>query len=278
MNSPEPKTIGLILLFNFIFLSLCWILSRRLFWSTKSLQKHGYSKQLIEVQKRNDSLYLRLTIISFIAGQAVAVAVYLYMGYDITTELYFPNISNSGFAAVGIALLISWPFYNKRYKSECRKAAIETKSKIVIDYRQSVLNLILNRRLESAALILVLYFNIRYLGHNISLYAIMTVPWFYYYFLKQSKFLVRASITYKYKVVSILMITYQFIKALIFTSVLYEAYPGDFDSIGSKDLILIIILYIIFSITIILDVLNYPRMKRMFIDTLTDRPVVENIQ
>jgi hypothetical protein len=263
MGSIEFKTIVVILISNAIlFVVMSGLIGK--IWGRKQLKSKEYPNPLIQVQVRNNDRWGYVFLSTLIGSQILSILILILMGQEITIDFYLSKIVYIAVASMLAAALIAYPFLNKRYKMECKEAAIQSGSEIVIDFNYEGLKLMLNRWLESAALLLMLYFNIRYLENNVAVYAYACLPWLFYFIMRNTKYQVQQSIAYTYKVIGIVMIIYQTLKAVIFTLVMLRYSPDNPAAAGFFNQVLLGTLYLIFAATILFGIVNYPKLKKIF--------------
>ncbi len=69
MGSIDFTTIGIIVLFNILFISLMTFLTDGFVYNKKRLKRSGFQEGLIEIQKKNNDRWGKLFLTTFIIGQ-----------------------------------------------------------------------------------------------------------------------------------------------------------------------------------------------------------------
>ena len=227
----------------------------------KRLQKQGYPDEYIALSERINRSAGKDIIASLLIFQILGIAFSLMLGYNISIDFFLNRIFMASIIFMTLVLSVK---YAKNTRAEQKRIVTERGDKVVIDFNYDALRLIMNWKMEIAAFALIVYFNIRLLDNNIVLYIYAVLPWYFYLMVKSLRYQILETIRYSYRLVGILMVTYQAAKLAMFFGYLSGQTGGDFKIIGTVNIALAALAGIIMLWTVVRGALNLPKIAKMF--------------
>ncbi len=263
MEHFSVYVIPVMLIMN-MFIILAGYVSVKLFSGKKKLRKEGFPDEYIDLSERTNRSAGNYVIVSLAVSQILGILFCLILGFDITVSFFLDRIFTGSIIFMALVLAFKYIYLDKDTRKEQRRIVTERGDKVVIDFNYDALRLILNWKLELAAFLLIIYFNMFYLENNVILYVYAGLPWYFYAMLRNLRYQVRETIRYSYRLVGILMVIYQAVKLGLFFIYFRKFMPDAVLTLGSVNLMLAALVCIIMVWTVVRGALNLPKLSRMF--------------
>lgn len=255
MGQFEDGLIRYILIMNAFVISWTYLVTSWML-SKKRLRKQGYPEEYIvanqSIKKKSICRFIGL----YMALQAGVLAGMYFSGVTLTSKMYVSYI----FPLTFIPAMIYVVSYKKKCNEVLKDAAQKSQSDIVIDFNFRALHLVLNARLEILSLVLMIYFNARYLGNISLLYFFGVLPWFNYVALKNIRFQTRETMKDQYKLIALSTIFLQVLKSYEYLQYIMEGW----NLYRIYDYLLLLVLVVTLVATVALGVINFPKVRKIF--------------
>ncbi|MFC1729503.1 hypothetical protein ACFL6I_04110 [candidate division KSB1 bacterium] len=273
MNFITGGAIVMILILNTVVVLIMSVLMRFI-GGRKQLEKEGYTKEYIEKTQELTDKRGKIGGYGFFLLQGLGILICLISGIQITADIYM-NYILIGTVIVGWigAILINY-FLGKKENTIYKDLAVSTGSDIAVDFKHTWLNTIINIKLELVCTVLMVYVNFTLLNHSLIVYFYASVIWITYINLKLMKNRVQAMIAHSYKMALVFVIAFHSLKILAVWGRLDMRYRGNFSALGMTNLVLLGILAAVIITSIILGLVAFPKLKKMFSSGSGDSPAV----
>lgn len=220
----------------------------------KGYAKIGYPEEYVRTMKKElNYIAVRYLLVNTLI-QTILFGAYYLIGSEITDTFYARKVFVLAFVpSFGYNL-----FLHRKFSINYKEAIRNSGADIAVDFNNRMLNMIINWKLEAAALAAIIYFAVFFPGDYLALMIFSALGLTNYLVFRMERFLVVAKLRDAFRTLPLFTVVLQLIKMKLS----YDNIFPNYALFGGLDLVIYTALWIVLGLTLTLSVASIFKVRK----------------